>query len=1023
MGRKEKSMYTRYEMIQGVDKGAHMTAARHSRSIGSESQKEKRLGLHRRVLRSVILGALLLGGTFAGGFLSDGVRANDIGSVDQKQYVIFSHGLNGVPMASAAYVGKSQSVGGKTYIGQAVEGAKDGKIKYFWVREGYVARIRQEKRFNGAKSGDRIEVYKKDVAADSGELLMAYNAEQKAQPGNTHNAGELQHVRAAAFAGTASGQAIVRMHDPAIEIHGKGGEASPYFKELSPDPLTGIYSYEGEALGVSDLYVIDGNKVGIYVVDGKRYKGDLYGFNNEILKTAIGSDNKYYSYWAAEVYDPKQTIGQMTVKDFNEKILAPLTDNDYKLHQNDIKEIHVRNDGANGGIVSLQTNGAFNADGTAIGGAWIPGSMRIANTETGGKEGQDVRIQFSNEKGAFTVDAGSKVSAVTKAGAEKTMEGLMINGETYAFPTGSASDFHLVNGKDTIQGAAGSGSAVLGYQVNDDGMVELTVQNGENEHTGKTVVIGNLASKTAVDTLESQTLKYDRNPDGSVNYGSITAGGGTGPTYDSGKKTGGTRITNVAYADGTDGSAAVNMDRLNDSIRAAVQEGQEADQHVKAGTYAVTTIQADDHTTVQGVSLDIVNNKGTRTGHVRITDVAKASDVGNVNDFHEGLKGEHGAPTTVVGAVNRIDDKVGNLNYGQDHTDPAIVSRGDNVTVAIGKLDQAVAEAKHMAGKRSAVSAGQGIIVNPVTRTAGDDYQVSLADDFTLGGKDGQGSLAVKGSKGAVEASGTMTAGAFQTGSVSVNAEGNGLISGLHNTEWHRALLEKTAAEGGYSGSSRAATESQLRQAIRGAIQYDRDENGNIDPTRITLNSGNTPVTINNLKEGNVEKDSKEAVNGGQLWETRKQLEENQAGLSEVRGSISRLGNRVDRVGAGAAALAALQPLDFDPDAKWDFSAGYGNYNGANAMAVGAYYRPNEDLLFSVGTSLGGGENMVNAGISVKLGSGSSHVTTSRTAMAKEIVSLREQVEKLTELVNQLAGQRKQEQGPSGIFTGVPENH
>lgn len=107
-----------------------------------------------------------------------------------------------------------------------------------------------------------------------------------------------------------------------------------------------------------------------------------------------------------------------------------------------------------------------------------------------------------------------------------------------------------------------------------------------------------------------------------------------------------------------------------------------------------------------------------------------------------------------------------------------------------------------------------------------------------------------------------------------------------------------------------------------------------------------------------------------------------------VGGAINQLDNRVNRVGAGAAALAALHPLDFDPDDKWDFATGFGHYKNANAAAIGAYYRPNEDTMFSIGGSFGGGENMVNAGVSFKLGQGN-HVSTSRTMMAKEIESLK----------------------------------
>lgn len=117
-------------------------------------------------------------------------------------------------------------------------------------------------------------------------------------------------------------------------------------------------------------------------------------------------------------------------------------------------------------------------------------------------------------------------------------------------------------------------------------------------------------------------------------------------------------------------------------------------------------------------------------------------------------------------------------------------------------------------------------------------------------------------------------------------------------------------------------------------------------------------------------------------------MEQNTQDIEQLKQSLSQLDDRIDRVGAGAAALAALHPLDFDPEAKWDFAAGYGNYKSANAIAVGTYYRPNEDTMLSVGGSFGGGENMVNMSVSIKLGSGSNAGATSRLAMAKKIKTM-----------------------------------
>lgn len=146
--------------------------------------------------------------------------------------------------------------------------------------------------------------------------------------------------------------------------------------------------------------------------------------------------------------------------------------------------------------------------------------------------------------------------------------------------------------------------------------------------------------------------------------------------------------------------------------------------------------------------------------------------------------------------------------------------------------------------------------------------------------------------------------------------------------------------------------------------------------------------------------------------------------FSELDHRVDNLGSRVDKVGAGAAALAALHPMDFDPDDKLTFAAGYGNYKGKNAAAVGAFYRPDEKVMLSVGGTFGNGENMVNAGISFSLDR-TARVSNSRTAMAKEIVDLRANVANLTALVGQLtAGMGGTiEMDRMKLFPDVPENH
>ena len=195
------------------------------------------------------------------------------------------------------------------------------------------------------------------------------------------------------------------------------------------------------------------------------------------------------------------------------------------------------------------------------------------------------------------------------------------------------------------------------------------------------------------------------------------------------------------------------------------------------------------------------------------------------------------------------------------------------------------------------------------------------------------------------------------------------------------------------------------------------------------INNDGTTATITGLKDRYT---SSAALDGNTLNFTRNDGSTysvsgiaSSQDIKNVTNKVGELGTRVNRVGAGAAALAALHPLDFDPDDKWDVAAGYGNYKDAHAVAVGAFYRPNEDTMFSVGGSFGGGENMVNAGVSVKLGQGN-HVSTSKVAMAKEIVDLKDAVTRLeaqNEQFRQIIGQMAGQPVRNVAFPDVPKDH
>lgn len=194
------------------------------------------------------------------------------------------------------------------------------------------------------------------------------------------------------------------------------------------------------------------------------------------------------------------------------------------------------------------------------------------------------------------------------------------------------------------------------------------------------------------------------------------------------------------------------------------------------------------------------------------------------------------------------------------------------------------------------------------------------------------------------------------------------------------------------------------------------------------INAGNQQ--INNVKAGVEDTD---AVNVAQLKHLQDQITASSSVTTvtagdHIKGVLSKMDKRIDKSVAGAAALAALHPLDFDPDAKWDFAAGYGHYRGGDAAAIGAFYRPNEDVQLSIGSTVGSDETVFNAGLSVKVGAHSG-ISRSRVAIGKEVLALKKtvaeqnaQIQKLTALLNGVAS-TKMKADHTTLFPDVGANH
>ena len=372
-----------------------------------------------------------------------------------------------------------------------------------------------------------------------------------------------------------------------------------------------------------------------------------------------------------------------------------------------------------------------------------------------------------------------------------------------------------------------------------------------------------------------------------------------------------------------------------------------------------------------------VNNKVTIDGNGKVSGVA-AGEISNTStDAVNGsqLKKTNDRVTNVENNVKNIQGDITNIKGDITNIKGDITTIKGDVTI----LGDRVTKVEQEAGKHTKVVNGSNVTVEETDQDGQKTYKVGLNKDLLLGDITGK-NVSISGTNGTIETTGSI------------------------------ATKDKIYAD---KGAKLADIDITGDTISNGQSSVKLDKEGTV-----TINgkvSVNQDGKVSGVAAGDISEKSTDAVNGSQLFATNQQVAQNVQ-------SISKLGNRINKVGAGAAALAALHPLDFDPDDKWDIAAGYGNYNGENAAAIGAYYRPNEDTMFSVGGSFGNGENMVNAGVSLKLGQGN-HVSTSKVAMAKEIKDLRKELEGLKSALLDVNAGKKLDTSKLQLFPDVPKNH
>ena len=648
------------------------------------------------------------------------------------------------------------------------------------------------------------------------------------------------------------------------------------------------------------------------------------------------------------------------------------------------------------------------------------------------------------------------------------------------------------DGKPGVDGAAGTTTTRIVYEKPDGTKEEVATLNDGMKYGGDTGavikkklneqvnVVGGITDENKLTTENNLGVVSDGSDKLKVRLAkalkgleSITAGdtfiNNNGITISSGAAgnivsltkngldNGGNKITNVA--DGTDPKDAVNKSQLD-----------------KATAAATTTVTAGKNITVTATD----NLNGSKNYEVGLKDQVTLGTDPSKQVSIDGTTGiiKAGDKVTIDGTTGNIDAGKVKIN-GKDGTvngltnktwDPNNITSGQAATEdQLKAVDQKITNTSEELTKKGMYFAGndgefhrnlgekvtiKGEGTKDASQYSGENIKTFAdangnvvvkmdknlkADSLAINGQNGQDGAAIKGGTGKAGVDGTNITRLVIEEKNGTQHDIATLDDGMKYGGDTGAVIKKKLNEqvnvvGGITDENKLTTEDNLGVVSDGnnnlKVRMAKDLKGLNSVTTNTLtvgdvkidnsgiNAGNKKIT--NVAAGDISANSTDAVNGGQLWKTNQTI-------NNIGGAVNELGTRVNRVGAGAAALAALHPLDFDPDDKWDVAAGYGNYKDAHAVAVGAFYRPNEDTMFSVGGSFGGGENMVNAGVSVKLGQGN-HVSTSKVAMAKEIVDLRDENKDLKKRLDTMEQKMNSilgilDMGKKKDFPDVPENH
>ena len=698
-------------------------------------------------------------------------------------------------------------------------------------------------------------------------------------------------------------------------------------------------------------------------------------------------------------------------------------------------------------------------------------NLKVETVVATGENGKDGKIGINGKDGQTTNISVTRDGKPGVDGAPGTTTTRIV----YEKPDGTKEEVATLN--DGMKYGGDTGAVIkkkLNEQVNVVGGITDTTKLTTDDNLG-VVSDGSNNLKVrlakALKGLESVTTGDTVMNNSGVTINNGAAGNPVSLTKN-GLDNGGNTITNVAA--GVNGTDAVNVNQLNtvagEAAKHTTVKAKDANVTVTTGPNASGgteyTIGLGDKVTLGTDPTKQVSIDGT-TGIIKAGDkVTIDGTTGNIDAGKVKINGKDGTvngltnktwdPNNITSGQAATEDQLKEVDNKITNTSTELTNKGMDFAGNEGEFHRNLGEKVTIKGegtKAASEYSGENIrtfadtngnVVVKMDKNLKTETIVATGENgkdgkIGINGKDGQTtniSVTRDGKPGVDGAPGTTTTRIVYEKPDGTKEEVATLNDGMKYGGDTGAVIKKKLNEqvnvvGGITDTNKLTTEDNLGVVSDGnnnlKVRMAKDLKGLNSVTTNTLtvgdvkidnsgiNAGNKKIT--NVAAGDISANSTDAVNGGQLWKTNQTI-------NNIGGAVNELGDRMDRVGAGAAALAALHPLDFDPDDKWDVAAGYGNYKDAHAVAVGAFYRPNEDTMFSVGGSFGGGENMVNAGVSVKLGQGN-HVSTSRVALAKEVEDLKAIVKAQSAEIKAMRG--AMQSGASVMkdvnFPDVPKDH